>query len=294
MAVPEKPHRCPIVPRLHRILSLLYPQLLTCRTTPAGPDEESNPVDLGRSPNKSLRNPKDAHVHETGADPTAIRVGLLYDKLFVLHTDASAYGVGAILLQEGGLNPLKPSKPCLHPIAYYSATFTLTERNYDIYKQELLAVIKALPNWRPHLTWTPHPFTLITNHANLTFWKHPRKVNRRVARWFAELQDYDFEIKHAPGKTHTAADFLSRPFTNDRGEQDHEDVIVLPPRLFANSAIQVFDIDSIFGELDEAIVNTQDQDLPLMKAWQREHNATTISTLRPPYGEIPGWRKEGR
>src|SRR5712671_1024537 len=145
-----------------------------------------------------------------------------YDKPFILHTDASAYGMGAILLQEGGINPQKPSKPRLHPIAYYSATLTPTERNYDIYERELLAIIKALQHWRPHLAWTPHPFTLITDHANLTFWKHPRKVNRRVARWYAELQDYWFEIKHIPGKTHTAADFLSRPFINDKGKQDNK------------------------------------------------------------------------
>jgi len=157
-----------------------------------------------------------------------------YDKPFVLHTDASAYGVGAILLQEGEVNPQKPTKPRLHPIAYYLATFTPTERNYDIYERKLLAVLKALQNWRPHLAWMSHPFTLVTDHANLTFWKHPRKVNRRVARWFAKLQDYWFEIKHIPGKTHTAADFLSRPFINDRGENDNKDVIVLPPKLFIN------------------------------------------------------------
>src|SRR5712672_2538347 len=75
--------------------------------------------------------------------------------------DTSAYGLGAILLQEGDINPQKPSKPRLHPIAYYSATFTPTERNYDIYERELLAVLKALQNWRPHLAWTPQPFTLI-------------------------------------------------------------------------------------------------------------------------------------
>jgi len=219
-----------------------------------------------------------------------------YDKPFVLHTDALAYGVGAILLQEGDINPQKPSKPRLHPIAYYSAMFTLTERNYDIYKRELLAVIKALQHWRPHLAWTPHPFTLITDHANLMFWKHPRKVNRRVARWYGELQDYWFEIKHVPGKTHTAANFLSRPFVDDKGERDNEDVVVLPPELFVddNAAVRVFDINSIFGELDQMVAITQDQYLPLMKAWQREHTTTTVSTLRPPYDEIRGWRKEGK
>jgi len=218
-----------------------------------------------------------------------------YDKPFVVHTDASAYGVGAILLQAGDINPQKPSKPHLHPIAYYSAKFTPTERNYDIYKRELLAVLKALQNWRPHLAWTPQLFTLITDHANLTFWKHPRKVNRRVARWFAELQDYWFEIKHTPGKNHTAADFLSRPFVEDKGENDNEDVTVLPQKLFVNNnaSIRVFDIDSIFGELDEVIVNIQSQYPLTMKHWQEEYEATTTSALRPPYGEIPGWRKQG-
>jgi len=108
------------------------------------------------------------------------------------------------------------------------------------------------------------------------------------------LQDYWFEIKHVPGKTHTATDFLSRPFIDNKGEQDNEDIVVLPPELFVKTAIQVFNINSIFGELDEAITNAQDQDLLLMKAWQREYSTTTVSTLCPPYGEIPGWRKEGR
>jgi len=163
---------------------------------------------------------------------------LQYNKPFVLHTDALAYGVGAILLQEGDTNPPKPSKPHLHPIAYYSAMFTPTERNYNIYEQELLAVIKALQHWRPHLAWTLHPFMLITNHTNLTFWKHPQKVNRHVAQWYRELQDYWFEIKHVPGKTHTTADFLLRPFINDnKGEWDNEDIIVLLPELFINAAI---------------------------------------------------------
>jgi RNase H-like domain found in reverse transcriptase len=57
--------------------------------------------------------------------------------------DALAYSVGAVLSQEGEINP-HTKKPTQHPIAYYSATFTPTERNYNIFEQELLAVIKAL------------------------------------------------------------------------------------------------------------------------------------------------------
>jgi RNase H-like domain found in reverse transcriptase len=90
--------------------------------------------------------------------------------------------VGAILLQEGDPNLERPLKFCLHPIAYYSATFIPVEWNYDIYERELLAVVKAVKHWRQHLGFTQHPFTVVTDHANLTFWKEPRDLNRRTAR----------------------------------------------------------------------------------------------------------------
>jgi hypothetical protein len=97
-----------------------------------------------------------------------------FTKPFVLLTDASAYGMGAILSQEGGsTNPIDNRKPRLHPVAYYSATFTETERNYDIYERELLAIMKAITHWRPYLIWTKEPFTILTDHANLLHWKSP-------------------------------------------------------------------------------------------------------------------------
>ena len=98
----------------------------------------------------------------------------------------------------------------MRPVAYYSSTFTPTERNYDVYERELLAVVKSLKNWRPHLAATDRPITILTDHANLLYWKNPKNVNRRVARWLTTLQDYNFVIKHVPGKIHAAADMLSR------------------------------------------------------------------------------------
>jgi hypothetical protein len=55
--------------------------------------------------------------------------------------------MGAVLSQEGEHNTpslTKCLKPIQHPIAYYSNTFISAERNYNIYKRELLAVMKSL------------------------------------------------------------------------------------------------------------------------------------------------------
>ena len=100
-----------------------------------------------------------------------------FNKQFFLQTDASAYGVGAILLQEGDHHVTASQKPKLHPIAYYSATFTPTEQNYDIYERELLAIMKSLTHWRHYLGWTKHPFIILTDHANLLYYKTPKKLN---------------------------------------------------------------------------------------------------------------------
>ena len=53
-----------------------------------------------------------------------------------------------------------------------------------------------------------------------------------MAHWFALLQDYNLRIKHVPGKLHAAVDMLSRPPTDDKGEKDNWDLMLLPPHLF--------------------------------------------------------------
>src|SRR5258707_14520438 len=65
-------HRSTPVPRVHRILSVLYPKLLKNRPTTPGPYEEDNPVALGPIPVQSIRNPENPHVQETRSTPTQL------------------------------------------------------------------------------------------------------------------------------------------------------------------------------------------------------------------------------
>ena len=187
-----------------------------------------------------------------------------FNKPFHVYMGASAYGVGAILSQEGETNPLKPNKPPKHhPVAYYSATFMPTERNYDIYERELLAIIKAITHWRPYLIWTKEPFTIHTDHANLLYWKSPHKLNRHIAHWHNELQDYHFKLKHVPGKTHMAADALSRPSGADQGATDNQEMVMVPEKAF----IRIADKDSP-GSLEDHIVICQQQYQAVMDEWE--------------------------
>ena len=129
--------------------------------------------------------------------------------MFYLQTDMSKYGVGAVLSQNEG--PQLTTLQKCHPVAYYSAMFSPTEQNYDAHDLEFLGVIKAIDHWRPYLIWTQEPFVIETDHKNLTYWKSPRKLTGRTARWHEKLQDYNFCIVHIQGKNNTPADALSHP-----------------------------------------------------------------------------------
>uniref|UniRef100_A0A3Q3KZ30 Gypsy retrotransposon integrase-like protein 1 n=1 Tax=Mastacembelus armatus TaxID=205130 RepID=A0A3Q3KZ30_9TELE len=119
---------------------------------------------------------------------------------FLLDTDASSMGVGAVLSQKGEAGE--------RVLAYYSCTLSRPERNYCVTLRELLAVILAVRHFRSYLLGTR--FVLRTDHASLTWMLNFRQPERQVARWLEILQEYDFEVQHRPGRQHANADALSR------------------------------------------------------------------------------------
>src|SRR6266404_2559976 len=121
------------------------------------------------------------------------------DKPFELEVDVSGFAVGAVLLQRGEDNKR-------HPIGYYSATLKEAECNYDIYDLELLAIVKALRNWRPFLAGSPHIITVHTDHMNLQYWRQPHKISRCITREVAELAKYNVILQHIPCRELTVDD----------------------------------------------------------------------------------------
>jgi len=124
------------------------------------------------------------------------------NKPFIVETDASNFAVGAILSQEFDGQ--------LHPIAYISTSLTNSQLNYPIFDKELLAIKVALEQWRHYLEGARHPFTIYTDHKNLTFPRKPEMLSQRQIRWYEFLSRFDFNLVYRAGKKSGKPDILSR------------------------------------------------------------------------------------
>ena len=119
---------------------------------------------------------------------------------FKLYTDACAYGIGAVLAQD------TPNGEVV--IAYASRLLKSSERKYGVLQKEALGIVWSLKHFYPYL-YGRH-FLVITDHRPLKWLKTMTAPNNLFARWISEIQSYDFEVKHRPGRLHSNADTLSR------------------------------------------------------------------------------------
>ena len=136
-----------------------------------------------------------------------------FSREFVVHTDASELGEGAFLAQ--------PSKDSTDDkevdiVAYYSKRFTKGQRHCSPTMKECTAVVWALTHWRPYL-WGRH-FTCHTDHQALTYLYHMQDTSNMLTRWAICLENFDFTVKHVPGKLNVVPDTLSRIFSEIDGK----------------------------------------------------------------------------
>lgn len=119
-----------------------------------------------------------------------------------VHTDASMWGYGAILMQKSSRDNM------LHPVYYMSRKTTPAEQKYTSYELEVLAIIQALKKFRIYLVG--QPFKIITDCAAFQKTMDKRELTTRVARWALLLEEFQYTIEHRSGTRMRHVDALSR------------------------------------------------------------------------------------
>ena len=123
-----------------------------------------------------------------------------FEKEFLIFTDASNYGIGAVLSQ------IQDDKEVV--ISYSSRHLNAAERNYSAIEREALAIVYGVKRYRHYLQ--DNRFEIISDHRPLQWLETHKDEKSRLGRWAIELSAVKYKIFYKPGKEHANADFLSR------------------------------------------------------------------------------------
>lgn len=92
-------------------------------------------------------------------------------------------------------------------VAFASPTLSTRERNFSATEKEVYAIVFCTRHFRVYLLG--RKFKIVTDHKALKF-LHTMEPKGRIARWIMDLQEFQFEVEHRPGKQNTNTDSLSR------------------------------------------------------------------------------------
>ncbi|GBG65834.1 hypothetical protein CBR_g53806 [Chara braunii] len=121
------------------------------------------------------------------------------DKPFIVTTDASQYGIGAVLAQQ--------ERPKLRPVEYMSKKMPSQKLAKSTYEKELYAVYKALTHWRHYLLG--RFFILKTDHQTLRWMRTQPVLSDALKSWIEVIEQYDFDPQYLKGEYNKVVDALS-------------------------------------------------------------------------------------
>ena len=142
---------------------------------------------------------------------------------FLVETDASGYGLRAVLTQKS------------RSIAFFSQKLSSRAQTKSVVEREHMVVVLAVQKWRHYLLG--RKFTVISEQKALKFLIDQRKVQPQFQKWLMKLLEYDFEILYQLSVQNKAADALSR--------------INQPTEIMVSTAPGIVDVEMIMKEVEE-------------------------------------------
>jgi transposase InsO family protein len=119
-----------------------------------------------------------------------------FTKPFVIETDASGIGIGAVLMQNG------------HPLAFLSKALGPRSQGLSTYEKEYMAILLAVDQWRAYLQFGE--FHIITDQKSLSQLSEQRLHTPWQQKVFSKLLGLSYRVIYRKGADNRVADALSR------------------------------------------------------------------------------------